>query len=321
MNAFSVFSGAHTEVYNDLDRHSFLEHKPWETYQQPSINMIPPAYCQFGQPPPPPPSTTDNILLDEHSTGQFGLMHEKYCNSLAAQAILPVKSSELLPNYEEHSVPIKAFMQKVFHNARERRRRKVLKVLYSQLHSLIPNQNSKRKLSIPNTVGRVLNYIPELRNEIEKLSSERAELLAGKLRSQNEKLNTERAELLASTERSIPESGTGAEELIDLMRSPAPLAALGSHDAIVTVNTAALGHSQMIITIYKRRGGFLLSKLLVLLEKEGLDVLNASTFFSEDKVCHSLHLEMFAGKSEVDTHVLQKKLLKLLSQKTLVKPC
>jgi len=201
--------------------------------------------------------------------------------------------------------PINSSTRKALHNAREQERRKVLRRLYSQLRSLLPNQNSKRKLSIPNTVCRALKYIPELRNQIRKLSRERTKLLD-------------------STKRSIPENSvvtsksacnTGAEGLTDLTHAPLPPAALGSPEPIVTVN-AALWSSQMMITISNCRVGLLFSRLLVLFEKEGLDVLDASTFKCQDKVCFNLHLEILAGRSKVDTNFLQKKLVRLVSDIT-----
>lgn len=64
------------------------------------------------------------------------------------------------------------------HNAMERRRRNKMKVLYSDLRSLLPNQDTQRRPSIPGVVGQVLRYIPELRKEIEELGRQRDDLLA-----------------------------------------------------------------------------------------------------------------------------------------------
>lgn len=83
------------------------------------------------------------------------------------------------PNDEE-SVPNSgsAHTKRIVHNAMERRRRNKMKVLYSELRSLLPNQDTERRLSIPGIVGQVLRYIPELRNKIEERRSQRDELLA-----------------------------------------------------------------------------------------------------------------------------------------------
>lgn len=301
MSTFPFFPSAQTETYNDLDMCSFVNpHAPWQTHPQPTLKITPPAYWEFDQ------HQQQQPTIDEYRTNQFGLMRQKYYHG-EIPGNLPVQNSEMAPIPEEYSVPINSSKRKAFHNARERHRRKTLKVLYSQLRSLLPNLNPKRKLSIPNTVCRVLKYIPELRNEIEKTSRERDELLAAAKRSISE----------SSPVTSKFASKTEAEGLIDFMQSPPPPANLASPDhPTVTVNTE-LGNSQMIIAIYKCRLGFLFSRVLKLLEKEGLNVLNASTYLSQDKVCHDLHLEMIAGRSEVDTNLLQKKLFILLSDQTL----
>jgi hypothetical protein len=66
-------------------------------------------------------------------------MHKKYYHHQSPW-ILPVNSSELQPNGEEYSGSI---TKKAFHNARKRHRRNKLKVLYSQLCSLLPDLNAK----------------------------------------------------------------------------------------------------------------------------------------------------------------------------------
>lgn len=297
MSMFSSFPRAQTECYNDLDMCSFPNsHATWKTCHQPTIETTPPAYFEFDQHQQQQPTT------HEYRASQFGSMHQVYYHGEAPGAF-PVNNSQMLSNPKDYSGPFNSSKKKAFHNARERRRRKTLKVLYSQLRSLLPNLNPKRKLSIPNTVCRVLKYIPELRNEIEKHRRERDELLATSKRSTSESLERSLASKFASTTR--------AEGLIDFTHSTPPSASLADHPN-VTVN-ASLGNSQLIITIYNCRIGFLFSTLLVLLEKKGLDVLDAASFSSQDKVCHILHLEIIAGRSAVDTTLLQKKLLRLLS--------
>ena len=135
MSTFPFFRLAHTDTYNDSDMGSLLLHSPWEALHEPTI-ITPPICWQFDHQQLP---TTDNVVLDEHTRSQFGFMHEKYYHHQSPW-ILPVKSSELQPNGEEYSGPI---TKKAFHNARERHRRNKLKVLYSQLRSLLPDLNPK----------------------------------------------------------------------------------------------------------------------------------------------------------------------------------
>lgn len=147
--------------------------------------------------------------------------------------------------------------------------------------SLLLNCHLQKKPSIPNTVSRILKYIPELRKEIEKLIRKRAKFLAATKQS------------IAASSLVISKSGsnTGAERLIDFKHSP-PSATLGSPDHLIVTVNAALESSQMMITIYNCRVGFPFSSLFVLLGKERFDVLNASTFIYQDKVYYNLHLEV-----------------------------
>lgn len=302
MNTFPVFSPANTDTCNDSFIGSLLVHSPCEAHHQPATTKCPPRYWLFDQPPPP---TTDNVVLDEYASSPFGFMPEEYHHS-QSPGILPINSLELQPYDREYSVPTSSCTKKALHNARERDRRKTLKVLYSQLSSLLPNLNPKKKLSIPNTVSRVLKYIPELLNKIEKLKRKRAKLIAAT------KQSIRASSLVGSKSARI----TGAEGLIEFMRSRPLLANTGSPDHLIVTVDAAFGSSEMIVTICNRRFGIFFSTLLVFLGKEGLDVLNASTFINQDTVYHYLHLQMIAGRSQVDPNLLQKKLLLLCSDKT-----
>ncbi|KAG7549434.1 Helix-loop-helix DNA-binding domain superfamily [Arabidopsis thaliana x Arabidopsis arenosa] len=67
--------------------------------------------------------------------------------------------------------------KKLNHNASERDRRRKLNALYSSLRALLPLSEQKRKLSIPMTVARVVKYIPEQKQELQRLSRRKEELL------------------------------------------------------------------------------------------------------------------------------------------------
>nr|UFA45740.1 bHLH45 [Pinus massoniana] len=303
MNTFPIFSRSHTDTYNDSFIGSLFVHSPWETHHQPATTKCPPRYWLFDQ---PPPLTTDNVVLDEYTSSQFGFMPEEY-HYHQSPGILPINSLELQPYDKEYSGPTSSCTKKAFHNARERHRRKTLKVLYSQLSSLLPNLNPKKKLSIPNTVSRVLKYIPELLNKVEKLNRKRAKLIAAT------KQSIRGSSVVGSKSARI----TGAKELIEFMRSPPPLPAnTGSPNHLSVAVNEGFGSSEMIVTICNCRVGILFSTLLVFLGMEGLDVLNASTFISQDKVCYNLHLQMIAGRGQLDPNLLQKKLLSLFSHKS-----
>ncbi|XP_030540830.1 transcription factor ORG2-like [Rhodamnia argentea] len=69
-------------------------------------------------------------------------------------------------------------VKKLNHNASERDRRKKMNGVYSTLRSLLPATDQMQKLSIPTTVSRALKYIPELQQQVEKLTREKENLLS-----------------------------------------------------------------------------------------------------------------------------------------------
>lgn len=261
---------AHPEAY-DLVRSCFSKPAGEIQRNQSAMNTILGSNFQFDQ------EHYNDVVLD------FGQPHK----------ILLANSEQ--PNGEDSA--LKPLGKKDFHNARERHRRNKLNTLYSNLRSLLPKTNSKRKLSIPSTVTRVLKYIPELRNQISKLAKQRDQLLSS--------INASSSEVKKST--SIEEA--------DLMEPhPAP----GTSDPPVVKVNAPLGHSEVIITVFTCKDGIQLSAILLALEEEGLELLNSSTFILENKVYHHLHLRFgtTSQKTEFDANIFQKKLF-MLCEKSL----
>ncbi|KAG2332669.1 hypothetical protein Bca52824_003849 [Brassica carinata] len=68
-------------------------------------------------------------------------------------------------------------VKKLNHNAKERNRRQKANFLFSSLGSCLPRSNQSKKLSIPETVSRSLEYIPELQAEVKKLIKKKEDLL------------------------------------------------------------------------------------------------------------------------------------------------
>lgn len=170
---------AYNEAYNlEYPSNSLLREAEMNAQDQPAtINIFSPScWLQIDQ---QQPAESDNTVMEY--TSQFG-MHDN--NYQYADQLLPMDLDQLQhPNNDEESAPnSKDYTKKAIHNAMERHRRNKLKVLYSELRSLLPNPNTKRKLSIPDTVSRVISYIPELRKELEELRKQRNELLAANRR-------------------------------------------------------------------------------------------------------------------------------------------
>lgn len=179
-----------------------------------------------------------------------------------------------------------ASRKKLWHNANERDRRKKLNALYSQLQLLIPNINTKGKLYNPTVVCGALNYIPQLLSQIKELRRQRDELLTTKRISESSIFNV-----------------AGAECHTDLFQYSAH-----RNSPVITVNRG-FGRSLAISINTCNVSGLVFSTLLLLLEQEGMEVLNASKFVAGENLCYTLHLQMTAGRCNFDTAVLRNKIM------------
>ncbi|KAJ6363552.1 hypothetical protein OIU78_003682 [Salix suchowensis] len=91
-------------------------------------------------------------------------------------------------------------VKKLHHNASERDRRKKINSLYSSLRSLLPASDHMKKLSIPSTISRVLKYIPELQQQVERQIQRKEELLS-KLSGQASRLGDTEVVVQISTSK------------------------------------------------------------------------------------------------------------------------
>ncbi|KAM7270015.1 hypothetical protein ACFE04_029229 [Oxalis oulophora] len=62
----------------------------------------------------------------------------------------------------------------------EKNRRNQMKILYSNLYSLIPNQESKETLSLPDQIDEAVNYIKSLETKINRLKDKKDKLNCNK---------------------------------------------------------------------------------------------------------------------------------------------
>ncbi|KAL8128831.1 hypothetical protein V2J09_017986 [Rumex salicifolius] len=109
----------------------------------------------------------DHMIIPPSSCGGEGLRH------LSSPAVSSGYSGKTAGSTEEASVAGK----KHNHNASERMRRMKINGLYASLRALLPNSHHMKKLSIPNTVDRVVKYIPELQKEVQVLVHRKEQLL------------------------------------------------------------------------------------------------------------------------------------------------
>lgn len=110
-----------------------------------------------------------------------------------------------------------------------------------------------RKLSIPNTVDRVVKYIPELQNEVERLARKKEELSS------------------RSRDRDVE----------DEKRRPAKRSCnRRRHEDLPAVSVTRLGEDQIAIQVCEHPDLSTLSCILDCMEEDGFSLLSLSSFHS-----------------------------------------
>jgi len=183
---------------------------------------------------------------------------------------------------------------KLSHNEKERQRRKKLNALYAKLQSLLPqsHSNMKKIISNPAIVCRALKYISQLLRMIETLSRQRNELLSLKSISEHAvalKPSPAHATAILINEEDFNEFPVAISPQVSIFEA-GPVLLI----KVQTVHAAPL----------------LFSRLLLLFEEEKLDVMNASTFVSDEKAWHSIQVKALENW-RVDTTDLHLKILHL----------
>ncbi|XP_011000433.1 PREDICTED: transcription factor ORG2-like [Populus euphratica] len=180
-----------------------------------------------------------------------------------------------------------SMVKKLNHNASERDRRKKINSLYSSLRSLLPAADRRKKLSIPCTVSRVIEYIPQLQQEVERLIQMKEELLS--------KLSRQADDL---THQENQRKGTMYSSLSSVSASR-----LSDREVAVQISTNKLPRSP-------------LSEILVNLEEAGLLLINSSFFESlGGRVFYNLHLQAMEGTYTVECEALNERLVSLCEKR------
>ncbi|KAJ8770325.1 hypothetical protein K2173_014935 [Erythroxylum novogranatense] len=176
-------------------------------------------------------------------------------------------------------------VKKLNHNASERDRRRKINNLYSSLRSLLPPDQTK-KLSIPATVSRVLKYIPELQQQVEKLVQKKQELLKTKSKQDDMIINQANQRTRTHQRFSIAVS----------------VNRVNNTEFIIQISTSKIHQTP-------------LSQILLSLHEEGLFLMNSSSFkSSNDRVFHNLHLQV-KGTVNIECEALRQKLLSLYEER------
>ncbi|CAF2158968.1 unnamed protein product [Brassica napus] len=112
-----------------------------------------------------------NIVGDNNSKEFLDFQVPKTYGMVHRQTSLGVTFSSEVNGIDNNSIVIK----KLIHNANERNRRKKTNSLFSALRSCLPG--SDERLSNPQTISRSMQYIPELKEQVKKLTQKKENLL------------------------------------------------------------------------------------------------------------------------------------------------
>lgn len=169
-------------------------------------------------------------------------------------------------------------VKKLNHNASERDRRKKINSLFSSLRSLLPSSD-QTKLSIPATVSRVLKYIPELQEQVKRLTKKKEEILS-KVSNQEKQFALEK-----------PTSSNIGSSL-----STVSADRFGDRELVIQISTLKVKKSKLCEVLFN-------------LEADGFQLLNSTSFESfGDRVFYNLHLQEEGITRGVEPEVLTEKL-------------
>ncbi|KMT15169.1 hypothetical protein BVRB_3g062830 [Beta vulgaris subsp. vulgaris] len=178
--------------------------------------------------------------------------------------------------------------KKLNHNASERDRRKKINDMYMSLRALLPSNDQRKKLSIPATVGRVLEYIPKLQKEVDDLTHKK-DVLSSKLSA----LEGNIGEFIQDEK---PKNSIIKEKI-----------------SSCTISANKLGDKELVIQVsaFEKVS---ISEVLLLLEKNGYVVIDISCFQSfGGTTFYNLHLWM-NGNYNVNLEKMNEVLLSLLQK-------
>ncbi|GLJ55372.1 hypothetical protein SUGI_1188520 [Cryptomeria japonica] len=168
--------------------------------------------------------------------------------------------------------------KKLLHKVIEKERRKQMKSRYSDLRSIIPEENFRGKTSITDQLSVATDYIRHMEQKVEELAKKRDKM----------KMN----------------------EMQDCYKEDKDTSLLECK-AFPQVNVNHVG-SLVLVTTSSLRGDMALSRLLLALEEEGLHIISASSFTPDDKVFHSLQCKVFDKQKFTSAAKLEQRLRQLM---------
>ncbi|XP_062119560.1 transcription factor bHLH162-like [Humulus lupulus] len=180
----------------------------------------------------------------------------------------------------------------------ERNRRNQMKVLYSKLNSLVPQQTTRKVTSLPDQLDEAATYIKKLQISIERMKEKRNRLMG--YNNNNNNLNGGGGSNIMSINSSNSLIG---EPINGDMSSKSP-----------HIEVHEMGLAVEIVLISGLDFQFMFNETIRILYEEGVDILNASFFVSEDTVFHTIHSQKGEFDSGVGASRISERLKKLIDE-------
>ncbi|XP_048496544.1 transcription factor bHLH101-like [Beta vulgaris subsp. vulgaris] len=234
----------------------------------------------------------DSVFLVDFSSSQAQVyqQHQEYDHIKRSESPQDTSSTDPFIDNNNNNNDYNPILlsKKINHNASERVRRKKISNLYSSLRNLLPESDQKKKLSIPGTVVRVVEYIPELQKEVDDLTRKRNELL--------------------------PKVSALQGNASDFTPDKKQKICTSNETMSCSISANKLGDKEMVIQIsaFERIS---LSEVILLLEKNGYAVIDISSFQSfGGTTFYNIHLRM-EGSYTVNFDTVNEALLSSLLEK------
>ncbi|KAK4836839.1 hypothetical protein QYF36_000599 [Acer negundo] len=188
---------------------------------------------------------------------------------------------------EEKNTSTEDIKKKMTHKDTEKQRRQEMSTLHASLRSLLPLEYIKGKRSMSDHMNGAVYYINDLKNKIKELSDKRDELIK---RVSN-----------SSASSSRRESAGGSRNDHD----QPPINCVMIHPCF--------GGLEIVIssTSFMREQGFLLSMVLEIMIKEGLDVVSCLSTEVNEKLLLTIHTKV-SDLTYIDLSGLHQKLTEVM---------
>ncbi|KAK4271569.1 hypothetical protein QN277_020245 [Acacia crassicarpa] len=168
----------------------------------------------------------------------------------------------------------------------ERNRRSHMRVLCSQLSSLVPHQTSKEMISLPDQLGEATNYIKKLQIKLEKMRNKKLSLMG---------INNNEPNISGRQSYNNNNNNRGI-----VMGSKSP-----------KVEIHHMGSTLIVSVITGLDCHFIFNDFIRILHQEQADVVNASYSVLQDTVFHTIHCQI--GESSNRAQRISERLKRFVS--------